>query len=352
MSIETLKRELDEALDARAAEWPYRRAAFDRMNERIEAFFDDLCWPNVKGAWQPDSTVVAECDDLFERPLFICGSMKSGTTLLAQLLDGHPKLFVLPGDTHFRQDWSRMGLDGMARHWVRRMITPTGLPPFWFLGSDAAVFEDFLGYLHWFHERRCGVRADVLDALKAIYAARPGRTEKEVYWVEKTPENEREVNRLLSRFPKARFCHIVREISANYAALKAQSKVLGWPFLGPRVLASLVAGVKRGERNRRRLGRERYLIIAYEDLVADARAIMSEVAAFLDIEFDEALLTPTSGGKEAMANSMYATDRVLGQIVTRETKTEAPAAGTAEQMMIRIARSFVHRPPNSASGHG
>src|SRR5690606_37795143 len=37
-----------------------------------------------------------------DRPVFICGHHRSGTTLLQELLDGHPELLVLPSEgTYF-----------------------------------------------------------------------------------------------------------------------------------------------------------------------------------------------------------------------------------------------------------
>ena len=34
-------------------------------------------------------------------PVFILGSHKSGTSLLRSLLDSHPKLYIIPFETHF-----------------------------------------------------------------------------------------------------------------------------------------------------------------------------------------------------------------------------------------------------------
>ena len=34
-------------------------------------------------------------------PIFILGCTKSGTTLLRNLFDGHPDLFIIPFETHF-----------------------------------------------------------------------------------------------------------------------------------------------------------------------------------------------------------------------------------------------------------
>ena len=39
--------------------------------------------------------------DWLERPVFVVGYPKSGTTLVVSLLDGHPQLVVFPEETEF-----------------------------------------------------------------------------------------------------------------------------------------------------------------------------------------------------------------------------------------------------------
>ncbi|MGE5223096.1 MAG: sulfotransferase, partial [Omnitrophica WOR_2 bacterium] len=40
-------------------------------------------------------------NDLRDRPVFICGHPKSGTSLLRSLLDSHPQVIVYPEETSF-----------------------------------------------------------------------------------------------------------------------------------------------------------------------------------------------------------------------------------------------------------
>lgn len=333
--LDTLLALVEAALEERAREWPLRGDGFRRMNDAIDAYFEHLYGTGFDDPWVPDPDVVGKCDAVFERPLFVCGNMKSGTTLMAQLLDGHSRLFVLPGDTHFRRDWSGFDRRSMARHWVGRMISPTGLPPFWFLEPSADGLGRFLRYHRWFVGRRADGGIDVVDALKAILAAQPRDV---LHWVEKTPENERAAARLAERFRGAKFIHVLRDVDANFAALKRQARTMGRRFLAPRVLANLVANEKRGLGNRRRLGRDRYLILRYENLVADPGAVMTEVAGFAGIDFEESLMIPTAGGKPAVANSMYRSDRVTGEIVKPDRKQKDPADGVLEKVMLATAR--------------
>src|SRR5271156_6389735 len=46
----------------------------------------------------PPPNVLANVLRWLERPVFICGHHRSGTTLLQRLLDSHPQLVVVPGE--------------------------------------------------------------------------------------------------------------------------------------------------------------------------------------------------------------------------------------------------------------
>ena len=69
---------------------------------------------------------------LASRPVFICGAHRSGTTLLRNLLDGHPALGVLPSEggylTGLRQRLARLPaaerFPALGEEWLRRLAKP------------------------------------------------------------------------------------------------------------------------------------------------------------------------------------------------------------------------------------
>ena len=71
-------------------------------------------------------------------PVFICGHHRSGTTLMRDLLDGHPELCVLPSEatyfSSFRYAARRVvavkDTDRFAADWVQRFINPNFEPHF------------------------------------------------------------------------------------------------------------------------------------------------------------------------------------------------------------------------------
>ena len=106
---------------------------------------------------------------------------------MQELLDGHPQLAVLPGESnHFHtflpRDPERIAADAQ-RWWLLRLITPSGIPPFWALGRPWEADADPYAV---FTQRLLGLVAanpgrDVLGL--AAVALAPG---ERTAWVEKT----------------------------------------------------------------------------------------------------------------------------------------------------------------------
>src|SRR5262245_11380068 len=90
---------------ALAALLPRRGATSSR--ERLLATLADYSSDAIREARVRGPIVpsAADCTNALEwllRPVFICGHHRSGTTLLQNLLDGHPQLLSLPSEgTYF-----------------------------------------------------------------------------------------------------------------------------------------------------------------------------------------------------------------------------------------------------------
>lgn len=307
---------MDELLAARAAVYPVRDRAYERMLAGAEAFGRQLLREIDAGAFRADSEQIEAGRRLAERPVFICGAMKSGTTLITQLLDGHSDLLVMPGDSHYaqkREVWDAGDFESFAAFWVRRIITPSGKEPFWFLGRERGGMETFLQYLRIY---RTSEGADSFQAVvMAMHAAlRPGPPFASA-WVEKTPENEKHAVELAERYPQAKFVHILRDPLENLASLKRLNEFRGKDFPAKKRAKSLMKLFELAEANARELGPGRYLIVRYADLVGQTEATMRTLAGFLGIGFGPGLLVPTENGRPGVANSMYAESRVEGRVL-------------------------------------
>lgn len=314
--IEAISRLLQE----RTAVFPVRDSSYERLSLALEEFADELLADLNSGTFNPESELAAQAWSLSESPVFICGSMKSGTTLLCHLLDSHPELLVMPGDSHYLEllkRWERTQFKEIASYWVHRLVNPTGQEPFWFFGREEGTFRLFLSYLDYFLRNSdrdpfvCVVMS--FFAVDSLISSRSPRK----YWVEKTPHNELHARALSRMFPRAKFIHVLRNPLNNIVSLRRLDTYREWRGSAldhARVIKGLF---KAAQTNLEILGENRYLIIKYEDLTRSPSEVMNRICAFLGIQFDPVLLVPTENGRPAVSNSMFRNERVKGEISDR-----------------------------------
>lgn len=307
--------ELSGYLARRAAAYPARDESHDLYERAADELTESLLADLDLEAFRPDARTLERAEGIADRPIFICGQMKSGTGLLTTLLDSHPELFATPVGTHYlltEPKFNREVFRDIAIYWMRHVINPTGKEPFWFLGRERRTFESMMQHLYYFLRH---TRHDVfVCAALALYSC-VERDEPARFWIEKTTQNELQAPELLRRFPKAKFLHVVRDPLTNLASLKRLAGVRDNKFRARKRAQSIRKLFRAGIENRRVMGDAVYRILRYEDLVRDPRAVMQGVAEFLGIRFCESLLTPTENGRPATSNSMYKESRVRGQVL-------------------------------------
>ncbi|MBN2044454.1 MAG: sulfotransferase [Anaerolineales bacterium] len=251
-----------------------------------------------------------------DRPIFICGHPKSGTSLLRNLLDNHPQLAVYPEESRFFRNFLPKA-EGMSVEqlielgenelihifaWTRENppAHQAGFPDrdYSFISYDAVKdrFRDLL--------RTEGLRhhGDVLWTAVQSFAESVGsQPEALAGWVEKTPNNEYFADRIFAWWPQAKCIHIVRDPRDNYASY--QRKQESWS--PGKFSAHWNRSVSAGFRNQAQYGEERYWVLRYEDLVNRPEEILPEMCGFLGINDDEILRRPTRAGDLWAGNSMF-----------------------------------------------
>ena len=248
-----------------------------------------------------------------DSPIFIGGHRKCGTTLFVSLLDGHQELFIFPSESGFFYKFYPIFEDPKYSYEdrVTRMIDSI-------LRTLEEVVEKWIGYdncpsfslerlAEVFREKLAASPKLTKDFLEAmIYAAweiLPGPKEKQRYWLDKTTSMEIYAPLLFQWYPQAKFIHVLRDPRDNYGAIKA-----GWEKRykhqfdsKERLLQSVIDRAKLGmelaEINQKRFGRERYLIVKYEDVATETEATLRRVCEFLGIQFRPTLLVPTFCGQ-------------------------------------------------------
>ncbi len=216
---------------------------------------------------------------------FVVGVTRSGTTLLRMMLDSHPQL-AIPPESHFVPDLIE----------VFQEKEPT-------VDEALAAIE---GNRRWgdFHldagELRERLEAieplNVSDSLRAffeLYASKQGKDR----WGDKTPIY---INRMLliqRALPEARFIHLIRD--GRDAALSRAKRVLTDPTPIPKVAKRWKNRILRAREQADRL--PHYLEVHYEDLIRDTEPTLRKICEFVELPFDETMLTYYERAEERMS---------------------------------------------------
>jgi hypothetical protein len=260
---------------------------------------------------------------LSKHPVFICGVHRSGTTLVRDMLDGHPALTVLPSEGSFltslesrmRQLPAKERRAFMGKEWLRRLANPINQPPYWLLGRSSSENSPYVlfvrQFLAWWDVANQGNKTfSPLLAVVLAYASVKGEITAD-YWVDKTPTNERFLKKIWKEMPEAKIIHVIRD---PVAVLTSRKRMEPWlnlrTFLHDLKVSYRVAHEQSGRND------SRYLLIRYEELCDKPETITKLLAEFTKIDATQELLTPTVTGKPSSANSSFNKEPQAGHILT------------------------------------
>lgn len=313
-----LKPEIDRLLIARAAVYPVRNEIYDALLAQLEAL---QAWLADQPPPASDAATAEAAAAL--RPIFVGGFYKSGTSLTRSLLDGHSHLSVLPSEGKLLQEAQELlplppherGAR-LAGEWLHRSINPSGQPPFWLLGSEAAPYISLLHqFTVWLNRPGDALHHLVEAPALAYYSANPRRSPQARWWVDKTPYIEQDLPTFEALFPDLRLLYVVRNPLGTLAALKKMASQRGGQgFNLHQMLMHLRRSLQIGRQAQARLGPGRFVSLRYEDITAQPAATLERCAAALGLPFEDILLTPTANGLPNTANSAYQESRVSGVI--------------------------------------
>lgn len=254
--------------------------------------------------------------ELLNRPVFICGHPKAGTSLLLNLLDSHKELVVFPEETMFlrrvlprlermsQEEWFSFAEQHLIQFFNWNIQNPAP-SQFGFETHDYS----FISYEHVYSalERTwefVNSSCDVLGAAVLAYGEVVQHLSDETTrWVEKTPLNEYHADKVFSMWPDAKMLHITRDPRDNFSSYERKHNDWDSQKLARRWRRSTRTGIQ----NQERFGSERYLMLNYEDLVLNNREMLDRICAFLEIEFEEILCKPTKVGRAWTSNTMFDT---------------------------------------------
>jgi hypothetical protein len=223
---------------------------------------------------------------------FIVGATRSGTTLLRLMLDAHPDM-AIPSETHFIPDLIKAyRLESASPERLCEVVTSHRR---WgdFHLDGAELLERF----------RSIDPINPGDATRAffeLYAEREGKSR----WGDKTPGYVREMHRIESVLPEARFIHLVRD--GRDVALSVLSMNWG-PSTVPEAAFRWKKRILRAREQAPRISH--YVEVRYEDLVRDTEGTLRRICEFIELPYDDTMLRYHERAEERLREKARDLDR-------------------------------------------
>lgn len=246
------------------------------------------------------------------RPVFVVGCPRSGTTMLQLMLHSHRRI-AIPPETRFVLDAYRRRrefgdlTDSANRRRLGRWIVDRRETRFADLRLDGEQVVDAI-------EAGPATLGGALGTVFRSYAARFGKPR----WGDKRPVYLQNVAILLRLFPDAQIINVVRDGRACVASLKEMT----W---NPHDIYGTVAiwarAVDEARRAARTLTPEVWHEIRYEDLVADPPAVLGGICDFLGEEYDPAMAVPSAIAPQAVPKFKTWHQRTHAPVTTQRVQS-------------------------------
>lgn len=198
-----------------------------------------------------------EMDEYSDRPIFIVGSPRSGTTLMRSIIDAHPNIFCPPCETFIFNTLNNTFNDYIWKdHYAQLPFTRQAL-------------------IKW-------LRKYILD----LFGNLALKAEKK-RWAEKTPSHVLFMNFINEVFPDAQFIHLIRN---GYDVVKSLKNVHWGSKSVIHNTNTWINSVKTGRKIGKRLSTDRYIEIRFEDLINTLEPILKNLCNFLTERYNERML--------------------------------------------------------------
>lgn len=226
-------------------------------------------------------------------PVFIVGMHRSGTTLLEQMLDGHPQVRGI-GELYDLTAQMREATDHHCRGVIDATLARRAVD-----ADFAAVGRGYLDKLEW-------------------------RLGAERCFTDKLPSNFLNAGFICRALPQARILHMVRDpVEVCFSNLRELFSDANPYSYDQQELAAYYRQYQRLMAHWHEAFPGRILDVDYAELTRDPEAVMRRVAMFCGLEFDPAMLDP---GRRDRGVGTASAVQVRQGIVARETPKWAPYA--------------------------
>lgn len=268
--------------DSRASAGPtgvrYDRARQERLVDALIATFDRRSPPRAQASVSP-------------RPVFVCGMFRSGSTLVEQLLTGHPR--VAAG-----------GELDLVPAMVRRELTP-------FPAAMAGVSEEKLAVL-------------AQSYLATLARLHPGAD----VVVDKRPDNFLYLGLIKRLFPEARIVHTVRDPLDNCLSVYFLHLDHAMPYaLDLRDIGHYYRQYRRLMAHWKDVYGDDILDLDYDRLVREPRPVVAQLLDFCGLDWNDACLSFPARGNAVKTASVWQVRQPLYQHASGRARHYAQQLG-------------------------
>jgi hypothetical protein len=280
-----------------------------------------------------------------DRPIFVVGCPRSGTTLFRTMLSAHQSI-AIPPETRYLMGmyWRRSQLGDLRQRETRAELASAIVDDpetrFRVLGVDGEQ-----------------IKAEIIDgpptlgtAFGIVFRGYARKFDKP-RWGDKRPAYYAFMDELDHLFPDAQFIHLIRDPRACVESLKRQE---WYPDEAAPCVAAWVHAVRSATRSGRKLGPKRYLEVRYEDLVSDPEKVSRTICDFLDEPFDEQMCRPELIADKVNPAHYQQRRQIQEGVNTASVEAWATRLPADEIALVdRVARRWMRRfgyAPSTAAG--
>jgi Sulfotransferase family len=243
-----------------------------------------------------------------DRPIFVVGSPRSGTTMLQLMLHAHPRIAIPPETRFLLAGYKRRGEWGDLREAPNRERLAA-----WITRGKGTNFRDL-------DLDPDAVAAEIVagpptlgSAIGIVFRAYARKFDKP-RWGDKRPAYLLNIGKLLHMFPDAQIINIIRDGRDCVASLKEQP----WHRGGiNEAISTWCRGSDAGRRALRTLPPDTYHQVYYESLVQDPVGQMTAICDFLGEEYHADMAGPSTMAAVAVPKRKVWHELTHGDVTTQ-----------------------------------
>ena len=225
-------------------------------------------------------------------PIFIVGAPRSGTTLLAAMLNGHSSLACGPETQFFNKTDEVKLLEAVKDpRWPQlalKIITSLTLGGQYVHNLYNISKSDLASFLS---SRKPSIKT-MLESITAIYSTRMGKQR----WVEKTPDHVLKTELIRQEFPDSSIILIIRDPRDSALSMRQ------FPWLSHSVVANCFIWEKYLKNKKFFEIDSNTYTVYYEKLVLSPKNELQKLCNFLGEEFEEQMLDTRKSGKNVITS--------------------------------------------------